>query len=256
MKGPSYVDTHAHLTAQEGSLELDKIVTRAKAVGVQKIVNICTDEISLKEGLKIGKQFPWIYNTAATTPHDVEKEGESFFPHVKEAAEKKELVAIGETGLDYHYQHSPKALQQKFLSRYFELALQVKLPLIFHCRDAFSDLFSMADEGYQGAAVLHCFTGTLPEARAVLDRGWYISFSGIITFKKSEALQQIVKFAPLDRIFIETDAPYLAPQSKRGKPNEPAYIVEVYEMVAALKQIDLQTVAKQVLKNASAFFHF
>lgn len=250
------IDTHAHLTSQELLPELDQLVAHAHAAGVQKLVNICTDHSSLVEGLKAQKKFAQFYNTAATTPHDVELEGDSFFPEVKKAAEKKQLVAIGETGLDYHYQHSPKKVQQEFLSRYFELALQVELPLIFHCREAFADLFSMADAEYQGMAVLHCFTGTMPEARALLDRGWYISFSGIITFKKSEALREIVKFAPLDRIFIETDAPYLAPQSRRGKQNESAYIVEVYEMVAALKELDLQTVARQVVKNASAFFQF
>ncbi|HSX03381.1 MAG TPA: TatD family hydrolase [Rhabdochlamydiaceae bacterium] len=251
-----FIDTHAHLTSEQLLPQADELISHAQAVGVQKIVNICTDEASLSEGLKLQKRYPGIYNTAATTPHDVELEGESFFPIVRKAAEKKQLVALGETGLDYHYQHSPKALQQDFLSRYFELATETELPLIFHCREAFGDLFAMADAEYKGGAVLHCFTGTLPEARSVLDRGWYLSFSGIITFKKSDQLREVVKFTPLDRIFIETDAPYLAPQSKRGKSNEPAYIVEIYEMIAALKETDLKTVAMQTLKNASAFFQF
>lgn len=250
------LDTHAHLTSPELLPDVVELIEHAQAAGVQKIVNICTDEASLAEGLKLPKRFPGIYNTAATTPHDVELEGESFFPLVRKAAEKKELVAIGETGLDYHYEHSPKELQQEFLSRYFELANEFELPLVFHCREAFEDLFAMAKAEYEGKAVLHCFTGTLAEARGVLDRGWYVSFSGIITFKKSESLREVVKFVPLDRIFIETDSPFLAPQSKRGKRNEPAYIGETYEMVAALKETDLKTIKMQTSKNASAFFQF
>lgn len=249
-----YFDSHAHLTSEEVLPDVDQIVHAAKAAGVSMIVNICTDEDSLAEGLKLGKRLEGIFNTAATTPHDVDIEGESFFPMVREAAKKKQLVAIGETGLDYHYEHSPKAVQRDFLSRYFELALEYELPLVFHCRDAFSDLFAMADEEYSGPAVLHCFTGNLSEAKAVLDRGWFVSFSGIITFKKSDALREIVKYVPLEQMFVETDTPYLAPQSKRGKPNEPAFIIETVDMIATLKGVDAKTVAAQTFKNASAFF--
>lgn len=250
-----FFDSHAHLTSKDVLPDVDQLVHTALAAGVNRIINICIDEASLLEGIKLQKRFVGhIYNTAATTPHDVDTEGETFFPLVMEAAEKQQLIALGETGLDYHYEHSPKAVQQDFLNRYFALALEHSLPLIFHCREAFSDLFSMADDAYDGPAVLHCFTGTLEEAKEVLNRGWYISISGIITFKKSESLRQIVKYLPLDRILIETDTPYLAPQSRRGKMNEPAFIVETCEMVASLKELDLATVARQTTKNGADFF--
>lgn len=251
------IDTHAHLTGESLAPHAEEMVETALAVGVQKIVNICTDEASLNAGLALQKKIHGVvYNAAATTPHDVAVDGEAFFPLVKKAAEKKQLVALGETGLDYHYDHSPKNSQRTFLSRYFQLANVTGLPLIFHCRDAFEDLLLMAKEEYKGSAVLHCFTGTKAEARAVLDQGWFISFSGIITFKKSEALREVVQFVPLEKIFVETDAPYLAPQSKRGKQNEPAFILETYELIAELKKVDLKTAVLQIAKNASGFFLF
>jgi len=247
------IDSHAHLTSETLLPEVDAIIKRAKKEGVEKIVNICTDKPSLEEGLLLAKRHEGIYNTAATTPHDVEKEGESFFPLVEAAIDQ--LAAVGETGLDYFYEHSPKKTQQEFLSRYLSLAKAHKLPVVFHCRDAFDDLFSICDEIYQGGgAVLHCFTGTMDEARRVLDRGWYISFSGILTFKKSIELQEVARFAPLDRTFIETDSPYLAPQSHRGKQNEPAYVRETMEKIASLKEIPPEEVEKSTTENISQFF--
>lgn len=248
------IDSHAHLTSDAILPIVDEVIERARLAGVERIVNICTDEKSLKEGLLLAKRHPAICNTAATTPHDVEAEGAAFFPLVEAAA--SELVAIGETGLDYFYEHSPKKLQQHYLSRYFELARKVHLPVIFHCRDAFDDLFAIADEQYRDRpAVLHCFTGTIDEARRCLDRGWFISFSGIITFKKSEELRQAVQFVPLDRMFVETDTPYLAPQSKRGEQNEPAFVLEIAAKIADLKGLSLEEVEKTTSRNISTFFN-
>jgi TatD DNase family protein len=252
-----YTDSHAHLTSQTLLPHAEEILQRAQKAGVEKIVNICTDETSLKEGALLAAKEKWIFNTAATTPHDVEEEGESFFPLVAEAAKKKELVAIGETGLDYFYEHSNRALQKEFLIRYFHLALEHTLPLVIHCRDAFGDLFDLADREYRGGkALLHCFTGTKEEAHKVLDRGWMISLSGIITFKKSQQLQEVARTLPLERILIETDSPYLAPQSQRGKQNEPAFIAETAAMVASLLGKDLLEVARATTQNAADFFSF
>lgn len=247
------IDSHAHLTSPQILPQIDQIIERAERSGVEKIINICTDQKSLEEGLELKKRHPGIFNTAATTPHDVEKEGEVFFSIVEKNV--KELVAIGETGLDYFYEHSPQQLQREFLSRYFDLAKRVSLPVVFHCRDAFEDLFSMADEMYRDRpAVLHCFTGTKEEAKGCLDRGWYISFSGIITFKKSESLREVVSYVPLNQMFVETDTPYLAPQSKRGKLNEPAFVMEVAEKIAEIKSISLTEVEKITSENISRFF--
>ncbi|MBY0529265.1 MAG: TatD family hydrolase [Rhabdochlamydiaceae bacterium] len=252
-----YTDSHAHLTSEQVIDQIDPILARALEASVTKVVNICTDAQTLRQGLKLKKRYPWIYNTAATTPHDVEAEGESFFPLVEQAVADRELVALGETGLDYFYEHSNRALQKRFLLKYFDLALSAQLPLIFHCRDAFSDLFAFADVDYKDApGLLHCFTGTVEEARGVLDRGWYLSLSGIVTFKKSEALREVAKFVPLDRLLIETDTPYLAPQSHRGMLNEPSFIIETAACLAAVLGKSVQEVAEATSLNAEKFFSF
>ncbi|HEY5260193.1 MAG TPA: TatD family hydrolase [Rhabdochlamydiaceae bacterium] len=249
------IDTHAHLTSEQVEGQLDGMLVRAKEKGVGKILNICTDVASLEKGLTLAQREPWLFNAAATTPHDVEKEGEHFFPFVEDSAKKGELAAIGETGLDYHYTHSPKKLQQDFLIRYFELAKSCHLPLIIHCRDAFEDLLAMIDQYYADRpGVLHCFTGTLQEAKQLVNRGWLISFSGIITFKKSESLREVAAWAPLDRIVIETDTPYLAPQGHRGKVNEPSFIIETAQEIARLKGIPLEKVAQITADNACKLF--
>lgn len=246
-------DSHAHLTSPEMLPNLDKIIERAKG---QRIVNICTDKETLEAGILLNKKYPHIRNAGATTPHDVEKEGALFFPLFEEAAKEKKLVAIGETGLDYHYEHSPVPLQKEFLKRYLLLASSLDLPVIFHCREAFDDLFSIVDYEYpkNKPAVLHCFTGTMLEAEEVLKRGWFLSLSGIVTFKKSTHLREVAKMVPLSQLLIETDAPFLAPQSKRGKQNEPAYLIETAQMIADVKNISLEEVAAASYKNGSALF--
>ena len=175
-----YFDSHAHLSAPPLLPLIEALIQRARLANVVRIVNICTDPETLREGIKLASLYPEILNAGSTTPHDVEQEGESAFSEFAEAARAGHLVAVGETGLDYHYEHSPKSLQKKFLVRYLELALECHLPVIFHCREAFSDLFSIADANYRGgSAVLHCFTGTMEEAEGVVERGWYLSLSGI-----------------------------------------------------------------------------
>lgn len=250
-----YFDSHAHLTNLETFVHIDEIIKHAQEAHVLRIANICTDFDSLQKGVDLQKKYPWIVNTAATTPHDVEKEGEEFFPIVEKYAKEKKLAAIGETGLDYFYEHSPRKLQQEFLCRYFSLAEKLKLPVVIHCREAFSDLFKLADEcGFTQPTVLHCFTGTVEEAKRVVDRGWYLSLSGIVTFKKSEALREVASYVPLHQLLIETDTPYLAPQSKRGKANEPAFIEETAKVIADTKKIPLSTLAEATFKNACKFF--
>ena len=253
-----YIDSHAHLGDEVLFAQHKEVLERAFSVGIDAVVNICTNSKTLKRGMELHHSIqPKILLAAATTPHDVESEGESFFSEVEEAALQKKLAAIGETGLDYHYEYSPRQLQKKFLIQYFQLAIKMNLPLIFHCRDAFEDLFLLADTEYKRpTALLHCFTGALEEARQVLDRGWSISFSGIITFKKSEALREVVRYVPMDRMFIETDAPFLAPQSKRGLLNEPSFVVETAKVISEIKNISIESVAESTAKNARAFFAF
>lgn len=253
---PTLYDSHAHISGPELLPEMDAIVERAEKNGVRHIVNIATDPTTLKEGLKLEKRFSSIKNAGATTPHDVEKEGEMAFPLFEEAAKNKLLVAVGETGLEYYYKELDREMQKRFLVRYLHLAAECDLPVIFHCREAFEDLFTIVDAEYpkKAPAILHCFTGNEREAEGVLDRGWYLSLSGIVTFKKSDALREVAKMTPLNQLLIETDAPYLAPQSKRGKQNEPAFLKETAECIAEVKKISLDELAYHTTQNAKRLF--
>lgn len=252
---PGMIDSHAHLTSDAVYGEVDALLARAQEAGVTRIVNICTDAVTLERGLLLAQKYSWIKNAAATTPHDVDKEGEAVFPLMEQAAKSGHLVAVGESGLDYYYEHSPKELQQAFFVRYLQLATACRLPIVIHCREAFADLFSLMDTHYAGKpAILHCFTGTVDEAKEVLKRGMMLSLSGIVTFKKSEALREVAKLVPLDHLLIETDTPYLAPQSHRGKTNEPAFLAETARFIAEVKGVTVQELVQATADNARRIF--
>jgi TatD DNase family protein len=247
------IDSHAHLGDEQFADDLPEVLERASILSA--VIDICTDLPTLKTGLRLAEEYPWIHLAAATTPHDVESDGENFFPHVEEVARAGKLVAIGETGLDYFYEHSPRDLQQHFLRRYLQLAMELSLPIVIHCRDAFADLFRIFDEeGYRGRGVCHCFTGTLEEAKEAISRGFCVSFSGIVTFKKSHDLREVARQLPLDSILIETDAPYLAPQSHRGKRCEPAFVQETASMLAEVLGLSPEDVGRACATNACELF--
>lgn len=253
------IDSHAHLTSPEVFSTIGEVLSNAQTAGVTKIVNICTDKDTLEKGLELHKRFPWVYNTASTTPHDVEKEGEELFPLMEYHARCGDLVAVGETGLDYYHHHSSPDIQKKFFIKYLHLALECQLPVVIHCRDAFKDFFEILDSEYvingtHAPGVLHCFTGTVEEALEVIKRGWYLSLSGIVTFKKSDALRDVAKVVPLNRLLIETDSPYLAPQAFRGKQNQPSYIVETAKFIADVKGVSFEELAAATKKNTETLF--
>lgn len=253
-----FSDSHAHLSSSAVLPDIEGVLKRAHDVLVGTILNICTDKETLEQGLLLAEKYPWIYNSASTTPHDVDKEGESFFPLVVEQAKNGKLKAIGETGLDYYYTHSARETQQHFLRRYLKLALEVHLPVVIHCREAFDDFFKILDEEYivngqHAPGVLHCFTGTVKEAEEVVKRGWFLSLSGIVTFKKSDILREVAKIVPLEQLLIETDTPYLAPQSHRGKQNEPSYLPETAAFIAQIKGVSVQELATKTRENLMRF---
>jgi TatD DNase family protein len=263
---PLFCDSHAHITSPDLFSQIEEVLSRAKQAGVDTIINIVTDEVELRNSLalsdefmKIAEKHPKVYTAAAVHPHDAENAAELLIPIFTKAAKEGKLVAIGETGLDYHYTHSTSSAQQRSLRKHLQLALECKLPVIIHCREAFSDLFPILDEEYKidgrhAPGVLHCFTGTLEEAEKVLERNWFISLSGIITFKKSDYLKKLAQNMPLDRLLIETDSPFLAPQSKRGSKNEPSYLPEIAQLIADLKGISIEEVASATRHNAHTLF--
>lgn len=256
-----FFDAHAHLTFDEHA-DVMPVLERALAAGVAGIINVCTELGDLQRGIALAKsaqesaKVPKIYTAAALTPHDASKDDTLFFKEIERAAQAKELVAIGETGLDYHYNHAPKEVQAASLRRYLTLAKNTNLPVVIHCRDAFDDLCLIIDETSPDVSVmLHCFTGTLEEAKRAASRGWYISMSGIVTFAKSTALQEVAKYVPQDLLLLETDSPYLAPQGFRGQTNEPAYLVATANIVATLRGQTNELLAQSTTQNVKRLFH-
>lgn len=245
------IDAHAHLCDAAFDTDRDAVLERALSSGLSHIINIATHPSELKLGLALPK---WVSHAAATTPHAVVNQGELHFETFATHAHAGDLVAIGETGLDYHYWKESAHLQQKFLRRYLQLAATCTLPVVIHCREAFEDFFSILDSESSVPGVLHCFTGTLAEAKEVVARDWYLSLSGIATFKKSEELRAVAKWVPLNRLLIETDAPYLAPITFRGKRNEPSYLVETARILAEARGISFEEVAAATRANAIRLF--
>jgi TatD DNase family protein len=248
-------DSHAHLSFLED--EVSSVLDRAQTAHVTRIMNVAVDQASFEKGLFFQKEFPHIelFLAAATTPHDVRSFQDPFFLQVQQAAKQKQIKAIGECGLEYFHSPETKHSQQEIFRRYAELAIEENLPLIVHCREAFTDFLHLLNEFPTTLrGVLHCFTGTYKEAKILLDRGWYISFSGIITYPKSIALQEVLQKIPLNQILVETDSPYLAPQNHRGKKNEPSFLPEIVAKIASLKQISFDEVATTTYQNASQLF--
>lgn len=251
----SWTDSHAHITMPPLLENVEKIILGAKNEHVDKIVNICCDLSALEEGIKVADKHPHVFLVASASPHDVEKELSPLNTLIEECARKKKLIAIGETGLDYYYQHTSREKQQEALINYCRMAKEFNLPLVIHCRDAFDDLFSILDFHFsQGKVLLHCFTGSCEEATNALDRGWYISFSGIVTFKKSLGLNEVLQLVPNDRLLIETDSPYLSPEGKRGKINEPANVAIIAKYIADKKEIPLEGFSAILEKNFLTLF--
>lgn len=245
-----YIDSHAHLTGEGYSDEaIHAMIKKAHESGVERIVNICTDKASFERALALALPD----NVAAIPPHDVHLSQdllEEYFLLIEKQGES--LLAIGETGLDQVNAEGLLEVQIGWFKRHIQLAEKYQKPLVIHCRNAFKELFSVLDDvRYQGPLLLHCFTGTEEEASELVRRGYLLSFSGILTFKKSEELRAIARRVPLKNIVIETDAPWLAPQSKRGQINEPANVIEVADTLRALKE---EPVEEQIYNNTLSFF--
>lgn len=237
--------------------DIDSILSRAKQEKVTSIINICSDSLAHTRGISLKKRYPWIHNAGGTHPHDTAERGLSEYMYFEKAAKSGELIAIGEIGLDYYRMHSPKSVQEEYMKKYIALAIQENLPVIIHCREAFSDLFAICDECFPNSAgrvVVHCFAGSFDEAKSALDRGWYLSISGIVTFKNSSFLRDIVAKIPMDSLLLETDCPYLSPGKYRGKRNEPAWMTETAKVCAGIQNCDLEELAQMTSANAKKIF--
>ena len=251
------VDSHCHLDFPDFADQLDGVVARAQAAGIGHIVTISTRVRRHAAVLAIAERFPQIYCSVGTHPHQAHEELDVTAADLVRQASHPKVVAIGEAGLDYHYEFSPRAAQEQGLRTHIAAARATGLPLVIHCREADADMARILEEETgKGAfpAVLHCFTGTRALAQTGISLGLYVSFTGILTFKNSGDLREIAAELPADRILVETDAPYLAPGRFRGKRNEPAYVVETAKVLAEARGTTLDEISRQTTENFFRLF--
>jgi len=252
------IDSHAHIQGKEYAGEAEAVIARARTAGVEAIVAVggAGDMSSNSEAVRLANAFPSVYATVGMHPHDAKDVGDDEMDVLKKLAADSKVIAIGETGLDYYYSHSPHDVQRRVFGQFIHMARQTQLPIVVHERDAARDTTELLR--CQGAGdlrgVIHCFTGNYESARAYLDLGFYLSFTGIITFKNADALREVVSKIPLERILVETDSPYLTPVPHRGRRNEPAYARHVAETVANVKGISFEEIAQITTANVKQLF--
>jgi len=252
------IDSHCHLDFPDFADELDAVVARARAAGIARIVTISTRTRRHAELIAIAERFGEVYCSVGTHPHNADEETDVTAADLVARTRHPKVVAIGEAGLDYHYNRSSRAAQERGFRTHIEAARITGLPLVIHTRDADADTARILEEEMgKGAfpAVLHCFTGGADLAQRAIALGHFISFTGILTFKNSTALRGIAASLPAGRILVETDAPYLAPGPFRGKRNEPAFVVETAKVLAEARGVSFDTLAQQTSENFFALFH-
>lgn len=256
-----FIDTHAHLDADRFASDRDQVIARAREAGVQRIITCGSDLASSRASLALHRQYEGVLTTVGVHPHAASTicpqsaVDPAALAELAELAERSGVVAIGEIGLDYHYDFSPREAQREALSAQLRLAAERDLPVVLHCREADDDLIALVDGASRNLrGVLHCFMGSTRLACWALDRGLYLGIAGPITFARMTALVEAVQAAPLDRLLIETDCPFLAPHPMRGRRNEPAFVVHVAECLAQVQGLSLEALAAATTANARELF--
>ncbi len=252
------VDSHAHLDDSDFDADRGAVIERARAAGLRYLLVAGggTGPDHLDSPLAIAASHDWIYASVGVHPHEARHFTDSHAEKILKLAQHAKVVAVGEIGLDYYYDHSPRDVQKQVLIRQLELAREIKLPIIIHCRDAWEDLRAIVETHWKPTGlggILHCFTGSIDDAHTFLDWGFMISFAGNLTYKKAENLREAARVIPLDRLLTETDSPYLAPVPYRGKRNEPVYVRAVTQELARLRTLPEEELARQVLENFEKF---
>jgi TatD DNase family protein len=251
------IDSHCHLDFPDFADEITRVVERALAAGVERQITISTRVAEGDKLVALAERFPSVYFSIGTHPHRAADEPETDIGAIQAFAAHEKCVAIGEAGLDYHYNFAPPDVAAKVFRAHIAAARTLELPLVIHSRDADEDMAAILEEEMgKGAftAVLHCFTSGAALAETGLRLGLYISFSGVLTFKNSQGLRDIARAAPLDRVLVETDAPYLAPVPHRGKRNEPSFVVETARALAELKGLDEAAIGEATRANTMRLF--
>jgi TatD DNase family protein len=245
------VDTHCHLDDGQFDADREAVIERARAAGIEQMMAVGTGEgpPDLEAAIRLADSYPFIHATIGVHPHDASKATDETFLRLRELARHPKVLAIGEIGLDYHYDFSPRNVQREIFGRQLDLAREAAKPIVIHTREAWADTLDVIRSRWQGAGIMHCFTGDETQAREALDLGFYLSFGGVLTFPKAESLRHAARLAPADRILIETDCPYLAPIPHRGKRNEPAFIAETARRLAEVRGTSIDEIADVTSEN-------
>jgi TatD DNase family protein len=265
MPEPMFVDSHAHLEMEQFNDDRSAMLQRAKDAGIETILAIGsgTGPGSLDCAIQLAEQHDFIYATIGIHPHEAKLASDVDFEELAQLAERQKVIAWGEIGLDYFYDHSPRDVQQQVFLRQLQLAQAAELPIVIHCRpsdrseDAWEDCLKLLQEHWAPSAlagILHCFTGTWSHAQRALDMGFMISFAGNVTFPKAQQIRDAAKQVPLDRILIETDSPFLAPVPHRGKRNEPLFVKELARQLGEVRGLSADEIGRQTAKNFYRFF--
>jgi TatD DNase family protein len=247
-------DSHCHLDHEQFDADREAVIERALAAGVERMVAIGTGDgpPDLETGIRLADRYPEIYATVGVHPHDAGKASAETFQRLAELLRHPKVVALGEIGLDYHYDFSPRETQREVFIEQMRVAGDAGKPIVIHTREAWDDTLDLIERYWRPRAIpgiMHCFSGGPAEATRCVELGFYLSFGGILTFPKALALQEAARSAPADRILVETDAPYLAPVPRRGKRNEPAFVVETARKLAALRGETLESIAAATTGN-------
>jgi TatD DNase family protein len=251
------IDSHCHLDFPDFAVERDAVVERARAAGLKRLITISTRTQDFASVSALAERYEEVFCTVGTHPHNAHEEAGVSPEQLVALARHPKCVGIGEAGLDYYYDAAPRDIAARVFRTHIAAARVSGLPIVVHARDADADIAAiLRDEMEQGAftAVLHCFTGSAMLAEAALSLGLYISFSGILTFKNSQALREIARSVPMDRVLVETDAPFLAPVPHRGKRNEPAFVCATAQMLAKVKGVSAPDIAAETTRNALHLF--
>ncbi|SFA55362.1 TatD DNase family protein [Anoxybacillus pushchinoensis] len=249
-------DTHAHLNATQFNEDVEQVIERARAEGVSHIVVVGFDRPTIERAMELADQYSFIYAAVGWHPVDAIHMTDDDLMMIEQLAAHPKVVALGEMGLDYYWDQSPKEVQKEVFRKQIRLAKKVKLPIIIHNRDATADIVHILreEQAAEVGGVMHCFTGSVEVAHQCIDMNFYISFGGPVTFKNAKKPKEVAKEIPLDRLLIETDCPYLTPHPFRGKRNEPSYVKYVAEAIAELKGVSFDEVAQKTSDNAKRLF--
>lgn len=255
-----FVDSHAHLEGTEFDVDREAVIKRALDAGVETIVCVGDGEVAADShaaAFRLAEQYPFIYTTVGVHPHEARLLDDELCARLADLAQHPKVIAWGEIGLDYHYDNSPREVQRDAFRKQLRMARERRLPISIHTREAEADTLAILDEEWKDSGlggVIHCFTGTRAFAEAAVELGFCISFSGVVTFKKAEDLRETARALPIDKILIETDAPFLAPVPYRGRRNEPAYVVEIARSIAELRGTTPDEIGRKTSGNFTRLF--